>query len=78
MKKTASLIVCVLATMLITSCSSDKESYLSQQVGRVCKVQFKRNALGSGARLPVPQDPCIADPGAAECLPACRGGGFVR
>jgi len=54
MKKTACLIVCVLTAMLITSCSSEKESYLSQQVGKVCKVQFKRNALGGGATLPVP------------------------
>jgi hypothetical protein len=46
--------------MSLTACppvqlakDSLKDSYLGQQIGKVCTVQFRRDALGAAAALPV-------------------------
>jgi len=45
--------VVLLMSVLFAGCA-DRDTFLSGQVGKTCKVQFKRNALGGGASLPVP------------------------
>jgi hypothetical protein len=48
------LIVGVIVAVLLGSCFSDHKSYLKSKRGKPCIVQFKRNALGGAASLPVP------------------------
>lgn len=45
----------LVAIMLMAGCSEDSEStLLSKRIGSTCTVQFRRDALGSGAQIPVP------------------------
>ena len=48
------MIAPLLLAVLVCSCSHSHDRYLSGQIGKTCTVQFKRNALGGGAALPVP------------------------
>lgn len=52
MKRMLPLIL-VLAAVCLCSCVRSHATYLRGQIGKTCKVQFKRNALGGGATLPV-------------------------
>jgi len=54
MKKTLAIAIVVLAVVL-TSCTNKTVTHpLTSAIGKPCEVQFKRNALGSAADLPVP------------------------
>ena len=47
------LVVGLIVAVLLSSCFSDRYSYLNSKRGKPCTVQFKRNALGGAAAIPV-------------------------
>ncbi len=54
MKKTLAFAIVALAVVL-TSCTDKAVVHpLTSAIGKPCEVQFKRNALGGAADLPVP------------------------
>jgi hypothetical protein len=49
------LVIPLLGMMaLLASCSDHHNAYLKQKIGTRVSVEFKRNALGCAANLPVP------------------------
>jgi hypothetical protein len=53
MKTLKVLVIGITVAVLLSSCFSDHYSYLNKKRGKPCTVQFKRNALGAAAALPV-------------------------
>jgi hypothetical protein len=54
MKKATWLVSCGVAAVLLCSCERAPDRFLTGHIGKSCTVQFRRNALGGAATLPVP------------------------
>ena len=48
------LIIGLVCIAFLCSCSSEHKSFLQTKIGKDCKVQFNRNALGRASTNPVP------------------------